>query len=133
MITKDAGDIILISKDGLRKLRFDIKNPHRDVPHIHIEMLKNGKWKNALSDVHRLYPKKSFPMILEQCYKSLRFRIEGDEPSVGFYLCVYNDDGWCEADYLQDTLVACKEFAFEEYGVPMDVWREEVNRDLKNH
>jgi hypothetical protein len=58
MITKDAGDIILISKDGLRKLRFDIKNPHGDVPHIHIEMLKNGKWKNALSDVHRLYPKK---------------------------------------------------------------------------
>ena len=68
-------------------------------------------------------------MILEQCYKGLRFRIEEDEPSVGFYLYVYNDDGWCEADYLQDTLVACKEFSFEEYRVPMDAWREEVKED----
>jgi len=57
VITKDSGDILLMSKDGLRKLRFDIKNSHGDSPHMHLEILKNGKWKNALSDVHRLYPK----------------------------------------------------------------------------
>jgi len=57
MITKDAGDIILMSKDGLRKLRFDIKNSHGYPSHVHLEILKNGKWKNALSGVHHLYPK----------------------------------------------------------------------------
>jgi hypothetical protein len=57
MITKDAGDIILISKDGLRKLRFDIKNPHRDVPHVHLRVFRNGKWRDAIKGKHRIYPK----------------------------------------------------------------------------
>jgi hypothetical protein len=57
MITKDSGDVVLISKDGLRKLRFDTENPHGDLPHMHLEVLKNGEWEDALIDVHRLYPK----------------------------------------------------------------------------
>jgi RHS repeat-associated protein len=47
-ITNKAGDNIFMSKDGLRKIRFDIKNPHGDKPHIHLEVFENGKWKDAL-------------------------------------------------------------------------------------
>ena len=59
IITKDSGDIILISKDGLRKLRFDIKNPHPHTnPHAHIEILKNGKWEEIKWEgKSQLYPK----------------------------------------------------------------------------
>ena len=46
-----------MSKDGLRKIRFDIKNSHGDAPHIHFEVFKNGKWKDALPGTHRIYPK----------------------------------------------------------------------------
>ncbi len=47
-----------MSKDGLRKMRFDIKNPHHgDAPHIHLEIFKNGKWKDAIPGTHRIYPK----------------------------------------------------------------------------
>jgi hypothetical protein len=63
-------------------------------------------------------------MILEQRYKDLLFRIEQDEPSVGFYLYIYNGDK-CEADYLQDTVLACKKVAFKKYGVPLDAWIEQ--------
>ena len=57
MITKDSGDIILISKDGLRKLRFDIRNPHGYPSHVHLEVFKNGDWVDAISGIHHLYPK----------------------------------------------------------------------------
>ncbi len=46
-----------MSNDGLRKMRFDIKNPHRDAPHIHLEIFKNGKWRDAIPGTHRIYPK----------------------------------------------------------------------------
>ena len=56
--TNKAGDNIFMSKDGNKKIRFDIKNSHRDKPHIHIEMKNaNGKWKDALKGTHRIYPK----------------------------------------------------------------------------
>ena len=57
IIHNKAGDPLFISKDGLRKMRVDIKNPHGDKPHIHFEILKNGKWKDAIPDMHRIYPK----------------------------------------------------------------------------
>jgi hypothetical protein len=57
MIIKDSGDITLISKDGLRKLRFDIKNPHGYPFHVHLEVFKKGDWVDAISGVHHLYPK----------------------------------------------------------------------------
>jgi hypothetical protein len=55
-ITNKAGDKIYMSKDGLRKIRFDIKNSHGDIPHIHLEIFKNGKWYDAIPGIHRIYP-----------------------------------------------------------------------------
>src|SRR5690554_6659551 len=57
VITNKAGDNIFMSKDGLRKMRFDIKNPHGDKPHLHLEIFKNGKWRDAIPGNHRIYPK----------------------------------------------------------------------------
>lgn len=53
----------------------------------------------------------------------LHAQIEHDEIA-GFYLYVFDvpNDEWY--DYLQDTLDAAKEQAFEEFGVPMDSWVE---------
>ena len=56
IVTNKAGDNIFMPKDGLRKMRFDIKNPHRDSPHIHVEKFINGKWSDAIPDTHRIYP-----------------------------------------------------------------------------
>ena len=57
-ITNKAGDLILVSKDGLRKMRFDINNPHGYAPHIHLQSFRNGKWRDAISGKHHIYPKK---------------------------------------------------------------------------
>ncbi len=56
-ITNKAGDNIFMSNDGLRKIRFDIKNLHGDAPHLHLEIFKNGKWRDAILGTHRIYPK----------------------------------------------------------------------------
>jgi hypothetical protein len=53
-ITNKAGDKIFLSKDGLRRVRFDIKRPYPHTEaHVHIEELVNGKWKTT-----RIFPKK---------------------------------------------------------------------------
>ena len=57
MIINDNGDLVLMSKDGLRKMRFDVKNPHGYPPHMHLEVFKNGGWRNAIPGTHHLYPK----------------------------------------------------------------------------
>jgi len=57
VITNKAGDNIFISKDGLRKIRFDLKNSQGDLPHIHLEEFINGKWRDAIKGTHRIYPK----------------------------------------------------------------------------
>jgi hypothetical protein len=53
VIINKAGDDVFMSKDRLRKIRFDIRNPtpHKN-PHVHLEQLINGKWKGV-----RIYPK----------------------------------------------------------------------------
>ena len=56
-ITKYSGDVI--SKDGLRKLRFNIKNPHEDAPHLHLRVFRNCKWRDAIKENHRIYPKEN--------------------------------------------------------------------------
>ena len=56
VVTNKAGDNIFMSKDRLRKMRFDIKNPHGDSPHIHLEEFINGKWRDAIPGTHRIYP-----------------------------------------------------------------------------
>jgi RHS repeat-associated protein len=57
VVTNKAGDNIFMSKDGLRKVRFDVKNPHGDMPHVHLEEFVNGKWVDAIPGTHRIYPK----------------------------------------------------------------------------
>lgn len=44
-ITNKAGDKIFLSKDGTRRIRFDINQttPHKS-PHGHVETLQGGKW-----------------------------------------------------------------------------------------
>ena len=53
-IIKNAdGDTILMRGD--KKIRFDIKDPHGDNPHFHLEQqTPSGKWKDAGSE-HRYY------------------------------------------------------------------------------
>lgn len=52
LITNSCDDIIILSKDGNKKIRFDINNtsPHHN-PHIHIETKVNGRWKT-----NRIWP-----------------------------------------------------------------------------
>ena len=56
-------------------------------------------------------------------YKGLTFVIKEDLPEVGVYLFIYKDDN-CIKDILQDTINICKEVALEEFGVPIEIWKE---------
>lgn len=60
---------------------------------------------------------------IEIVYNNLRFEIENDLPEIGSYLYVYKDNE-CIGDYLQDNIDSCKQFALEEYGVPIELWLE---------
>jgi len=54
-IVNDVGDHVFLSKDGLRKLRFDTQNlKGTDVPHAQLEVFRNGKWRDAISGYHHL-------------------------------------------------------------------------------
>jgi len=57
-------------------------------------------------------------------YNNLTFKIVEDIPEVGFYLYVYDSLNNCINDYLQDTELLTKEFAFKEFGVPLHSWTE---------
>lgn len=48
LITNNNGDIVIVSSDGLRRVRFDINNtaPHSS-PHGHVEELINGAWQKS--------------------------------------------------------------------------------------
>jgi hypothetical protein len=53
--TNEAGDKIFLSKDGLRKARFDVKNPHGDLPHMHLErQTPSGRWVDEVRGMHRI-------------------------------------------------------------------------------
>lgn len=53
IIRNADGDTILMRGD--KKIRFDIKDPHGDKPHFHLEQqTSSGKWKNAGPE-HRYY------------------------------------------------------------------------------
>ncbi|MFA6119205.1 MAG: hypothetical protein WCT85_06040 [Parachlamydiales bacterium] len=45
IITNEAGDKAFLSKDGLRRVRFDFNDavPHKNI-HAHIEIKVNNKW-----------------------------------------------------------------------------------------
>ena len=53
--------------------------------------------------------------------KSRHYEIK-HEPSVGFYLYVFEGDK-CIRDHLQDTLEIAMEYAWEDYGVPKNAWK----------
>ena len=74
--------------------------------------------------------------------KNRYYIIQQDTP--GFYIYEYHnkglfledlmDDTYCpqhQEDYLQDTYEIAKEFAFEDFGVPLDSWQEAPIADNK--
>ena len=61
---------------------------------------------------------------LTATYNGLLFEIEESQPGIGFYFYVYDRNGMCTHDYLQDTLIMTKECALEEFGIPLNAWRE---------
>lgn len=63
--------------------------------------------------------------LMPVIYNGKMYKIEEDHPNVGAYLYVFENDK-CLADYLQDTIKDCIEFAFEEFDVPKDIWQPET-------
>jgi hypothetical protein len=59
-------------------------------------------------------------MAAKATYNGLRFEIEADS-TVGFYLYVFDGDK-CTHDYLQDTLDFAKQYALDQFGVPLNAW-----------
>ena len=44
-IKNEAGDLILVSKDGAKRVRFDVNRPYpHESPHAHVDELINGEW-----------------------------------------------------------------------------------------
>jgi hypothetical protein len=64
--------------------------------------------------------------LLRAFHGSRIYVIEPDIPEIGAYLRIY-ENGRDVADHLQDSVEDCVEFAFEEFGVPTDVWQESVS------
>ena len=60
-------------------------------------------------------------LILVTAWDNKTFQIKEDLPDVGVYLYCY-ENNFCFADYLQNTIEDCKEYAFQEFGVPLDSW-----------
>jgi len=45
VITNEAGDTVFLSKDGLRRVRFEFNDPSPHTsPHTHVEVKVNGEW-----------------------------------------------------------------------------------------
>jgi hypothetical protein len=57
LITNQSGDIVMMSANGKRKVRFDINKPHGYEPHAHVQKFVKGKWVDAVPQ-HHLYFKK---------------------------------------------------------------------------
>ena len=59
-IVNKHGDLILLSKDGKRKVQFHLKTPHSpdDLPHVHLQAWDDvtKDWIDAIPDRHRIYP-----------------------------------------------------------------------------
>lgn len=61
-------------------------------------------------------------IILEAEHNGRKFKIEEDLPDVGAYLYVFEGEE-CTRDDLQDTIEICKQVAFKQFGVPLDIWK----------
>jgi len=58
VITNRSGDKIFISRDGLRKARFDINNPSpHNSPHAHFEQFTGGAWRPINPNHPQIYPR----------------------------------------------------------------------------
>ncbi|MGA8163909.1 MAG: hypothetical protein WB791_02660, partial [Waddliaceae bacterium] len=57
-ILNDAKDPIFLSKDGLRRVRFDFNNSHGLPKHMHIEHKPFKKWRDLTSE-HWIFPNDS--------------------------------------------------------------------------
>ena len=66
-------------------------------------------------------------MTLISKHNNQTFEIVADQPEVGFYVYVYDNNGKNTHDYLQDTLHMAKEFAFKKFGVSIDSWTTKRN------
>ncbi len=61
--------------------------------------------------------------MMKAQHNDLQFVIEEDHPDVGVYLYVYQN-GKCVRDFLQNDKATCIAIAFEDYGVPKELWSE---------
>ena len=60
LVAETAKAMVLISEDGLRKFRFDFikEDALRPIPtHAHLQEFRNGKWRDAVKGVHKIFPK----------------------------------------------------------------------------
>lgn len=56
MVRSDEQGMVLMSKDNLRKFRFDFE--YKQYPtHMHLQEFRNGKWRDAVKGLHKIYPK----------------------------------------------------------------------------
>jgi hypothetical protein len=63
-----------------------------------------------------------YRIVFETDFDHKRFLIT-DNTQVGCYLYIY-ESGKCTYDDLQDGIRNCKEVALEDFGVPLDSWKE---------
>jgi len=70
MIKNKSGDPVFISKDNLKRIRFDAKNPHGDVPHGHIEYYdaQDKRWLDYTRE-HRIYLKDAMEYLNPNFWK----------------------------------------------------------------
>jgi hypothetical protein len=61
--------------------------------------------------------------------KDKQFIIEQDDPEVGFYLYVYENEK-CIADYLQDDLEAIIQQAYQDFKLDPQSWK---NKETQKH
>ena len=52
-----------------------------------------------------------------------RFVLEEDLPEVGWYIYIFDKNGNCVGDHLQDDYAMATTFALEEYKIEEDKWR----------
>lgn len=71
------------------------------------------------------------PFELKASYCGVDFLIEEDIPGITYYLYVFMPDGETYDD-LQNSVLVCKLFANEEYGLPMDYWSDTNESDKNN-
>lgn len=62
-------------------------------------------------------------MKIRTIFKNRIYIIEEDLEDIGAYLYIFEKNK-CVSDFLQDNLEACKEYAFEEFNIPINSWKE---------